>query len=100
VSGYLDGELNLMVFYRDGDKDTSDVSWNYWFDLPESMLPVREVMPEIIKFDRDKYDYHIDLKIVTITRKPITLPALTIPSGSKQEQIAELEKILAELKQS
>jgi hypothetical protein len=28
------------------------------------------------------------------------LPSLTIPSGSKSEQIAELEKILAELKQS
>jgi hypothetical protein len=41
-----------------------------------------------------------DSMTVTSIRDVVTRPQLTIPSGSKSEQIEMLEKKLAELKQS
>jgi hypothetical protein len=106
-----------MAFHKKGHYDTADATWQYWFALPESMLPVREVMPELDKmYEFDSVGFNgllgrlvgfqvqlpgcSDTICVNSIRTIQTLPSLTIPSGSKSEQIAELEKILAELKQS
>jgi hypothetical protein len=98
VGDRLEGELHRMAFHKKGHNDTADASWNYWFALPESMLPVRE-LPDQIKLDLNDWSYSYSNSVILLHRKK-TLPELTIPSGTKSEQIAELEKILAELKQS
>jgi hypothetical protein len=60
VADDLIGQLTTIVCWAGNGLDTYGVTWEYWYKVPE----------------------------------------LIIPSGSKSEQIAELEKILAELKQS
>ncbi len=114
VADDLDGELNSFRILKYGNESTSGQLWCYWFELPESMLPVREVqvMPDVGK----EYEFSDDGKIWSKIKlasfcdvsgqhwafmRPVQqLPSLTIPSGSKQEQIEQLEKILSELKQS
>lgn len=113
VADDLDGELNSFRILKYGNESTSGQLWCYWFEIPESLLPVREVqlMPEVGKeyeFSENevywgKHEFmgfkanHTTYKYI----RPIqTFRSLTIPSGSKSEQIAELEKILAELKKS
>jgi len=100
VSDDLEGELFLVKIYHSDSNDIDECHWKYWFAIPESMLPVREVMPDEFELK------HVEWELINLhngtryrKRKPILMP-LTIPSGSKSEQIAELEKILAELKQS
>jgi hypothetical protein len=87
-----------MAFHKRGHYDTADASWTYWFALPESMLPVREVIPDQIKLDLNDWSYSYSNSVILLHRKKIR-PELTIPSGTKSEQIEMLEKKLAELKQ-
>lgn len=115
VSDSLQGELDETTFriFRSGNESTTRWNWNYWFELPESMLPVREVqvMPEVGKeyefSDDGNYWFKEKLQAFganaadwTYIRPIQPAPSITIPSGSKSEQIEQLEKILAELKQS
>jgi len=116
VGDTLDGVL-LHVDIHKNKNEGYWAHWKYWFALPESMLPVREVMPELDKmYEFDSVGFNgllgrlVGFQVqmpgssgtitVTSIRHIQTLPSLTIPSGTKSEQIAELEKILAELKQS
>ena len=80
--------------------------WTYWFAIPESMLPVRELPDE---FELKRGDW--DVKTTDGNFSPLycdfefrriktVLNPFCIHQGTKSEQIAELEKILAELKQS
>jgi hypothetical protein len=108
VSDILEGEFDDTAFriFKSGNESTTGTNWRYWFALPESMLPVRE-LPDEFELKRGEWEYIgrrgwneiLDFNVV-MTRIKTTLPSLTIPSGSKSEQIAEIEKILAELKQS
>jgi len=97
----LDGQLVFMVCHKDGRRDTSETPWAYWFEIPESMLPVREVqvMPDKFTLDLNEWSYSYSDTVILLYRKKIR-PEITIQSGSKQEQIEMLEKKLAELKQS
>jgi hypothetical protein len=105
VADTLDGGL-LHVDIHKNKNEGYWANWKYWFALPEPMLPVREVMPDEFELKQGEWDVktidgnfsplYCDFEFRRI--KP-TLPQLTIPSGSKSEQISELEKILAELKQ-
>jgi hypothetical protein len=113
VADRLDGYLDRIVCHKEGNNDNEDIHWELWFALPESMLPVRE-LPDEFELKHGEWEYyskyheewrHISaltgFESVTFRRKKATInPSLTIPSGTKSEQIAELEKILAELKQS
>jgi hypothetical protein len=98
VADRLEGELQTMAFHKEGYYDTADASWNLWFALPESMIPVRE-LPDQIKLDLNDWSYSYSNSVILLHRKKIR-PELTIPSGTKSEQIEMLEKKLAELKQS
>jgi len=116
VSDSLGGELETVEIFDPLD----EVEWQYWFALPESMLPVREAMPEIDKmyeFDSVSFNGLVDRlvgfqvqlpgcsdTICVNSIRPIKQPPILNPfcihAGTKSEQIAELEKILADLKQS
>jgi hypothetical protein len=109
VADSLDNELLRVAIFDNGCMSTYGEHAKYWFALPESMLPVREVMPEIgkeyefsddgntwfkEKLERFSTNHNHWYKI-----RPIqTMPSLTIPQGTKQEQIKHLESLLNELK--
>jgi hypothetical protein len=106
VDENLEGILDVVAIYKDNNQSVRGVTWNYWFALPESMLPVRE-LPDEFELKQGEWEAVGRLGIKEIlsfnlkmTRIKPALPSLTISSGTKSEQIAELEKILAELKQS
>ena len=86
--------------------------WLYWFELPESTLPTREVevMPEVGKdyeFSDDGVNwYKTKLRGLRATGgdwnriRPISLnPAqtLSIPAGTKAEQLEFLRGVIATL---
>jgi len=105
VADTLDGEL-LHVDIHKNKNEGCWTYWKYWFALPESMLPVRE-LPDEFQLKEGEWEYTDRFgKYNTLPmdsrfrRTKSNLPQLTIPSGTKSEQIAELEKILAELKKS
>lgn len=110
VSDSLEGKLDHTAFrvFKLGNESTTGVAWAYWFGIPKSMLPVREVqvMPDEFEVTPDEWEYTDNLgnyhtvKIGSKFRRIKPNPNITIPSGSKSEQIEQLEKILAELKQS
>jgi hypothetical protein len=97
VADTLDGGL-LHVDIHKNKNEGYWAHWIFWFVLPESMLPIQE-LPDQIKLDLNDWSYSYSNSVILLHRKKIR-PELKIQSGSKQEQIAELEKILAELKQS
>jgi hypothetical protein len=112
VSDNLEGELvNLRVSHEGiRDTDNNGLIWDYWFELPESMLPVRdvEVMPEVGKeyefsddgvkwykqtlgyFNNDQWEH-----IRPITTNPAQ--TLSIPAGTKAEQVEYLRGVIATL---
>jgi hypothetical protein len=98
VADYLDGELMAVSIFKNDSYDIDGLIWKYWFALPESMLPVRE-LPDQIKLDLNDWSYSYSDSVILLHRKK-KRPELTIPSGTKSEQIEMLEKKLAELKQS
>ena len=103
-SDTVTGWLDQIVCHKEGRYDTSGTPWEYYFELPESMLPVRE-LPDEFELKAGEWEKLFrgewsDMENSYKLRRAKSLPKLTIPSGSKSEQIAELEKILAELKQS
>ena len=99
VSDSLDEKLVRVAIFKSDNKSMVLNTWKYWFALPESMLPVREVIPDQIKLDLNDWSYSYSNSVILLHRKK-TRPELTIPSGTKSEQIEMLEKKLAELKQS
>jgi hypothetical protein len=111
VSDYLDGQLKRVEVFKEQSYDIGGTSWKYWFKIPESMLPNKEVivMPKVGK-EYEFSDNGVNWCTGTLRRfctnrtnwqyiRPIqTLPSLTIPHGTKQEQIKVLESLLNELK--
>ena len=59
VSTCLEGCLTRFGIFGIGSDDIDGYYWQYWFELPESMLPVREVqvMPEVGK----EYEFSDDV---------------------------------------
>jgi hypothetical protein len=110
VADRLEGELKTVDIFDIGGLGRR-AHWSYWFELPESMLPVREVevMPEVGK------EYEFSKDALTWTRmqltgfksginrswyniRPIsTNPAqtLSIPAGTKAEQLEFLRGVIA-----
>jgi hypothetical protein len=99
ASDDLEGTIHFMVLFGWESKDSMGTKWKYWFALPESMLPVREVSnhPDHIRLDLNEWSYSYSDSHILLHRKK-TRPELTIPSGTKQEQIEALESLLNELK--
>jgi hypothetical protein len=111
VSDDLDNELLRVAIFDNGCMSTYGEHAKYWFALPESMLPTKEVlvMPEIGKEYEfsDNGDIWYKQKFTRFETnknnwdliRPIqTMPSLTIPQGTKQEQIKALESLLENLK--
>jgi hypothetical protein len=104
-------EINFFAIYNDGDSDVHGREWVFWFELPESMLPTREVevMPEALK-DYEFSDDGVHWYKQTLTGfasngnwkhiRPIQFnPAqsLSIPAGTKAEQLELLRGVIATL---
>ena len=111
VSDSLNNELLRVAIFDNGNKSIFGDQWQYWFALPESMLPTKEVlvMPQVGKdyefSDNEEVWYKQTLKRFSTNHnhwfiiRPIqTMPSLFIPQGTKQEQIKHLESLLNELK--
>jgi len=116
VSDDLNGELESITIFKSGHTSIHGGHFNYWFDLPESMLPVRgvEVMPEKFELKQGEWQYDSPLHecwsdISKLTSagslrfrrfKPISLnPAqtLSIPAGTKSDQLEYLKQVIATL---
>jgi hypothetical protein len=99
VADSLDNELLRVAIFDNGCMSRYGEHLKYWFTLPESMLPVREVSnhPDHIRLDLNEWSYSYSDSHILLHRKK-TRPELTIPSGTKSEQIKALELLLEELK--
>ena len=106
VADGLDGELRVVEIFD----PLNEVDWKYWFALPESMLPTKEVlvMPEIGKeyefsddgtvwYKQTLKHFNTNHNYWFIIRPNQTMPSLIIPQGTKSEQIKALESLLEEL---
>jgi hypothetical protein len=111
VADDMEGILTMTSIFSQINKSATDTTWRYWFELPEFMLPVREVevMPEVFK-DYEFSDDGVHWYKQTLTGfasngnwkhiRPISLnPAqsLTIPAGTKAEQVEYLRGVIATL---
>ncbi len=111
VADRLEGQFKHVTIFSHGNTNMIGVPWLFWFELPESTLPTREVevMPEVGKdyefsedgvkwfrwtlngFNSHGYWKHI---------RPIQFnPAqtLSIPAGTKAEQVEFLRGVIATL---
>jgi hypothetical protein len=111
VADNLNGLISRFKIFVKESKDSEGLSWNYWFDLPMSMFHIKDVMmiPKIqqeYEFSNNDISWYKGKLTGFFTEtgywakiRPIqTMPELTVPSGTKQEQIMRLESLLRELK--
>jgi hypothetical protein len=111
TSDTLEGELTGVDIFNGGNMCATGTLWQFWFELPESMLPTREVevMPEALK-DYEFSDDGVHWYKQTLTGfasngnwkhiRPIQFnPAqtLSIPAGTKAEQLEYLRGVIATL---
>jgi hypothetical protein len=77
------------------------VKFNFWFEVPPNLpgFPVNSDLPDLIKLPLNKWSYSYSDTHIVLHRTKRMQP-ITIPSGTKAEQIAGLEKMLDNLKQS
>jgi hypothetical protein len=57
VDESISGTLDCVAIYGGFNKSIRNVEWKRWFELPESMLPVREVMPEEFELKQGEWEY-------------------------------------------
>lgn len=105
-------KICAVAIYNYGDLDVTGCEWVFWFELPESMLPTREVevMPEVGReyefsddgvhcFKRVLSGFCVHNSIGNFKHiRPITTnPAqtLSIPAGTKAEQLEYLKQVIA-----
>jgi hypothetical protein len=76
---------------------TESVKFNFWFEIPPNLPGFPESgLPDLIKLPLNEWSYsYSDTHIVLHRTK--RMPSLTIPSGTKAEQIEAVKKLLAEL---
>lgn len=78
---------------------TESVKFNFWFEIPPNLpgFPVAE-LPDAFELDDLEWDVKTTPNSTIIERiKNPNYPELTIPSGTKAEQIEAVRKLLAEL---
>jgi hypothetical protein len=112
VGDDLSGELESISIFESGHTSIHGTHFDFWFELPESMLPVREVMPEEFELKQGEWEYDSplhecwsDISKLTIAdslrfrrfKVISTNPAqtLNIPAGTKAEQLEFLRGIIA-----
>jgi len=112
VADDLNGELESISIFESGHTSIHGTHFDFWFELPESMLPVRkvEVMPEVgreYEFSTGGVNWHrktlhgfgvYDLLGYFHHIRPISTnpsQSLTIPAGTKAEQLEFLRGVIA-----
>jgi hypothetical protein len=107
ISDVMEGELTTTAIFNYGNKSSTNMHWLYWFELPESMLPM--VMPEVGKeYEMSGFGMATCVKKLRSFKsadgfefdhiRPISLnPAqsLSIPAGTKAEQLEFLRGVIA-----
>jgi hypothetical protein len=106
VSDLINEGLEYVAIFKTGNNSIIDYTWNYWFELPEDLLPVREVLvkelPDEFELNAWEWEYldksgnytHIPMTTKFRRIKPL-LPELTIPAGTKGEQLEYLRGVIA-----
>ena len=92
----------LIVQWHSNDRSMNawggqSVKFNFWFEIPPNLpgFPKAE-LPDLIKLPLNEWSYsYSDSHIVL--HKTKRMQPITIPSGTKAEQIEAVRKILAEL---
>ena len=102
VADEMDNESPIITQFYSGNNGMmygeKSVTWNYWFAIPPGLpgFPQAE-LPDEFELKRGEREY-IETKTGWMVRKVIPkLPQLSIPSGTKSEQVAELKRLLEEL---
>jgi hypothetical protein len=108
ISDDMEGELSTFSVHGEDDSDWEGMRWLFWFAIPESMLPVREVMPEVGQeyefsddgvnwFKRKLKGFGAGGSAYGNIRPISTNPAqtLSIPAGTKAEQVEYLRGVIA-----
>ena len=99
------GTVSIRRWHSNNDDmcqiGTPSIHWKLWFAIPSGLpgFPKDELPDE---FELNKGEW-LDASGIVLTynqtfkRKLVTLPTISIPSGTKSEQLAELRKILEKL---
>lgn len=100
-----------IVQWGENDLDIDSLEWNFWFAIPPNLpgFPKSE-LPDEFELKQGEHEYYSEYherwmhisaltgsNNITFRRTKPTLPELTIPSGTKSEQIEAVKKILEEL---
>lgn len=107
VSDYIEAEKPFILQFGSDNRDSGGTQWKFWFLIPPNLpgFPVScELLDEFELKDRewefkpDGYEtFSSNIMGGVYRRIKPTLPQLTIPSGTKAEQIAAVKKLLVEL---
>jgi hypothetical protein len=108
VSYSLEGKLDAVALFESGNTSMYSSHWDFWFELPESMLPT--VMPEVgkeyefsddgVKWYKGKLTkFYLNAQSWKHIRPIQFNPAqtLSIPAGTKAEQVEFLRGVIATL---
>lgn len=111
VADYLNDDTPPILQFKERNLDTSGSIWEYWLQIPPNLpgFPKSE-LPDEFELKQGEHEYYSEYRErwmhisamtgtnnITFRRTKPTLPELTIPSGTKSEQIEAVRKILEEL---
>jgi hypothetical protein len=113
VADDMNGGLEISAIFNYGNKSATNTHWKFWFELPESILPTREVevMPEVGREYEFSDDGGINWHNRILTQfysgaigwghirpiQPNPAQTLSIPAGTKAEQVDFLRGVIATL---
>jgi hypothetical protein len=92
-----------IVQWHSGDRSMDawggqSVQFNFWFAIPPNLpgFPKSD-LPDLIKLPLNEWSYSYSNLSHIVLHRTKRMPSLTIPSGTKAEQIEAVRKLLAEL---
>ena len=101
VADSSDGAI-IITPYHSGSSEMANngergIRWNCWFAIPPNLPGFPQSnLPDLIKLPLNEWSYSYSNTHIVLHRTK-RMPSLTIPSGTKAEQIEAVRKLLAEL---
>jgi hypothetical protein len=104
VADYLNDDTPPILQFKERNLDTGSSNWKYWLQIPPNLpgFPKSE-LPDEFELKAGEWDYYNkwtrcwEKSKGAKYRRNKQLPELTIPSGTKEDQIEAVRKILEEL---